>query len=173
MNEIREKLLDKDDSIPRELMKHLIRKADHDKDGHLSYDEFIRLVKIELILNFNNSKFYSLKQMQIRQRHLTRFQKLVRGAVSTVIPRGTVNIYGEDVVDGYIDHYNCRPPPIFMILISAIELIIFIVYAVILHKKGIPGNAFNANKVFPNLNKFFSNISNCKYWMSNRFTVDF
>jgi rhomboid-related protein 1/2/3 len=42
-----------------------------------------------------------------------------------------------DVVDDYVNHYDCKPPPLFMISISAIELGVFIGYAVWLSQRGV------------------------------------
>ena len=52
---------------------------------------------------------------------LTTWQKMVRGAVSSVVPNDKYDD-GEPVVNDYISHYNCRPPPLFMIGISLTEV---------------------------------------------------
>ena len=54
---------------------------------------------------------------------LTHFQKLVRTAVSTVVPQGYKAKDGEkDYIEDYTEHYNCCPPPLFMIIISIVEV---------------------------------------------------
>ena len=54
---------------------------------------------------------------------LTRFQLLIRTAVSSVTPKGAKAKDGQtEVVDDYVNHYNCMPPPLFMILISVAEV---------------------------------------------------
>lgn len=54
---------------------------------------------------------------------LTKFQKIVRTAVSTVVPSSQKAADGEtDMVEDYVAHYNCCPPPIFMIVISMVEV---------------------------------------------------
>ena len=50
----------------------------------------------------------------IRPKHLSRFNRALRGAVKSVVP--------SKIVDDYMEHYNCRPPPLFMILVSVIEV---------------------------------------------------
>lgn len=54
---------------------------------------------------------------------LTRFQKVVRVAVSSVVPKGQLKSDGEtDIVEDYTTHYNCCPPPLFMFIISIAEV---------------------------------------------------
>ena len=50
---------------------------------------------------------------------LTKFQKLVRVAVRSVVPP---NQLSGDEIDDYASHYNCRPPPLFIIIISVVEV---------------------------------------------------
>lgn len=54
---------------------------------------------------------------------LSTFQKMVRGAVSSVVPGSMRVESGDLVVDDYISHYNCKPPPLFMIIISLAEVL--------------------------------------------------
>jgi len=58
----------------------------------------------------------------IRKSDLTRFQWTMRTFVSSVVPNHARRKDGTEVVEHYIDHYNCKPPPLFMILISVIEV---------------------------------------------------
>ena len=58
----------------------------------------------------------------IRKVELTRFQATMRTFVSSVVPNHAVRKDGTEVVDHYIDHYSCRPPPLFMILVSIAEV---------------------------------------------------
>lgn len=54
---------------------------------------------------------------------LTKFQKLVRTAVSTVVPGSyKAKDTDQDYVEAYTEHYNCCPPPLFMIIISIVEV---------------------------------------------------
>lgn len=56
---------------------------------------------------------------------LTKFQLLVKTAVSTVVPRNRTAPDGEtDLVEDYTSHYSCCPPPLFMITISVVEVVI-------------------------------------------------
>lgn len=57
---------------------------------------------------------------------LTKFQLLVKTAVSTVVPSHRKALDGEtDLVEDYTSHYNCCPPPLFMITISVVEVIFY------------------------------------------------
>ncbi|ESO08983.1 hypothetical protein HELRODRAFT_109972 [Helobdella robusta] len=66
--------------------------------------------------------------MRVVSKELTNFQRLLRTAVSSVVPSKQLPT-GETYVDHYFQYYSCCPPPLFMITVSIIELVIFIVYA--------------------------------------------
>lgn len=60
---------------------------------------------------------------------LTKFQLLIKTAVSTVVPKNQKLADGEtDMVEDYTSHYNCCPPPLFMITISIAEVIFTVYY---------------------------------------------
>lgn len=60
---------------------------------------------------------------------LTKFQKLVRTAVSSVVPGSyKAKDTDQDYVEAYTEHYNCCPPPLFMIIISLVEVLFHIIY---------------------------------------------
>ena len=69
------------------------------------------------------------ERTDLRAVPLTKFQKVVRTAVSTVVPQ-----VGEedDVVKSYTERYNCCPPPLFIVLISAVEVCTFLSLSVCL-----------------------------------------
>ena len=68
--------------------------------------------------------FFLLAQMkqrpihENRQRALGNFQKMLRTAVCMVVPE---RLRAKDI--HYFDHYTCCPPPIFMIVISIVEVL--------------------------------------------------
>ena len=67
--------------------------------------------------------YQMMVQTELRAIPLTQFQKVVRTAVSTVVPRGAKKRDGEtDLVESYTEHYNCCPPPLFIVIISAVEV---------------------------------------------------
>ena len=53
---------------------------------------------------------------------LSRFQRMLRVAVSSVVPPNARNRQGKVVVDDYVEQYNCKPPPLFMPIISIVEV---------------------------------------------------
>ncbi|KAI0209765.1 Rhomboid-related protein 3 [Lamellibrachia satsuma] len=98
----------------------LLQRADQDKDGILDYEEFIHLVT-------------KTAPGVIKPKHLSRFNRAMRGAVSSVVP--------VHLVDDYMEHYNCKPPPLFMITVSLVEVIVFIYYCVDLKDSAEPVSA--------------------------------
>jgi len=63
------------------------------------------------------------RRPDLRAVPLTKFQKVVRTAVSSVVPQGAKKRDGEtDVVTSYTERYNCCPPPLFIVIISAVEV---------------------------------------------------
>ena len=58
---------------------------------------------------------------------LTRFQKAVKGTVLMVVPQRATKIdrqtqKRELYAESYAKHYNCCPPPLFIIIVSAVEV---------------------------------------------------
>ncbi|XP_013392134.1 WD repeat-containing protein 19-like [Lingula anatina] len=93
--------------------QRMLEQYDANKDGMYTYPELEQLFLSERPrLNLNK---------------LTRWQQLKLGLVSTVVPE---NATEEKSLESYIEAYNCKPPPLFIIFISVLETIIFIVYAV-------------------------------------------
>ena len=48
--------------------------------------------------------------------------KKERSAMSRFVGAAILNIVPESMKEDFLDHYNCRPPPIFMVLISILEV---------------------------------------------------
>ena len=48
--------------------------------------------------------------------------KKERSAMKSFVGAAILNIVPESMKEDFLDHYNCRPPPIFMALISIIEV---------------------------------------------------
>lgn len=114
-----------DDELPPDKLELLLQKADTDRDGVLDYEEFVRLMTAD-------------EARGLTTQQLSKFQFFIKTAVSTVVPKGQKLADGEtDMIEDYTSHYNCKPPPLFMIIISLTELIIFIAYAVVQNQHGI------------------------------------
>lgn len=104
--------------IPAKVVHIIMRKADLDDSGYLEYPEFIAMIH--------------RKDMQ------GVFGHLVHRYVHSMVPqRPTAAQYSarsSDFPDGqYEEEYSCRPPAIAMIIISILEIILFL-YDVIAHK---------------------------------------
>ncbi|XP_015903155.1 rhomboid-related protein 2 [Parasteatoda tepidariorum] len=95
--------------FPDEVINEVLEWADINSDGRLSYDEFLRMI-------------YARELGEARPR----FQRFVRFAALTVVPRSQQAI----TVRRYFEEYNCYPPPIFLLLISLVEIGVFIYYCV-------------------------------------------
>ncbi|KAH9500712.1 Rhomboid- protein 2 [Bulinus truncatus] len=99
--------------IPTNRRNELITNADRDADKRITYREFDRMVKHDM-----SSKERGGISRQI-----------MRTALATLMPTRE----RED----FLANYNCCPPPIFIPLISVIEIVVFIVYVFELKERGI------------------------------------
>ncbi|XP_011702330.1 PREDICTED: rhomboid-related protein 3 isoform X3 [Wasmannia auropunctata] len=106
--------------IPAGVVRTIMRKADLDESGYLEYPEFIAMIH--------------RKDMQ------GIFGHLVQRYVHCMIPQRPTralrqtSVGSSDYPDGlYEEEYSCRPPAVAMIIISIVEIILFM-YDVIKHK---------------------------------------
>ncbi|KAG1714270.1 Rhomboid-related protein 2 [Nymphon striatum] len=97
------------EDFPPEVLDEIIERADWDNNRMLNFEEFLRMVHA-----------YDLGSAR------PRFQRLVKFAASTVVSRK----YRASTVRKYMEEYSCMPPPFFLLLISIVELSIFIYYCV-------------------------------------------
>ncbi|KFM76450.1 Rhomboid-related protein 3, partial [Stegodyphus mimosarum] len=97
--------------FPDDVIDEILEWADINSDGQLTFDEFLRMVHAK---ELGDSR--------------PKFQRIVRFAALAVVPKNQCAI----TVRRYIEEYNCYPPPIFLLLISLIEIGIFIYYCVTL-----------------------------------------
>ncbi|KAM7312240.1 rhomboid-related protein 2 [Ixodes scapularis] len=99
--------------MPPSVLQEIVERADWDSNRMLSFEEFTRMVHAHEL-----------------GEHRPRFQRLVHYAAMAVVPsrqRATV-------VRKYLDEYSCKPPPMFILLISLLEVATFIYYCVVLHE---------------------------------------
>ncbi|XP_017782022.1 PREDICTED: rhomboid-related protein 2-like [Nicrophorus vespilloides] len=95
--------------IPKHVVKAIHRTADMNLDGELDFHEFLHMVN-----NPDNELFFSKVQEKYSQ------------YVNFLLPKRRRPLE-ETTVDGrYEDQYKCCPPPVIMILISLIEIILFV-----------------------------------------------
>ncbi|KAI4454740.1 rhomboid-related protein [Holotrichia oblita] len=105
--------------LPYHVIRNIHEKADRNDDGKLDQEEFIHMV-----LDPENSYFF--KPYLNKYIHFLVPPQHLRAASRRVSIEG-----GRDEYDGlYEDEYSCWPPPIAMAVISAIEIILFIIDAV-------------------------------------------
>ncbi|KAL4219613.1 Rhomboid-related protein 2 [Mactra antiquata] len=93
-------------TIPEDRLDLLIEKADRDGDAYITFAEFINMMTRPGVL--------SKKE-----------RRAMRGFVGTVV----ANIVPEHMREDFLAHYTCCPPPIFMVLMSVIEIVVFVIYA--------------------------------------------
>lgn len=98
------------EDISPEILESLISQGNHSET--IDYQQFLQMI--------NSSK--------IGTNELPRLHRLVRYAAMAVVPKSK----RQSVILKYLDEYNCMPPPIFIILISLLEIGIFVYYCVIL-----------------------------------------
>ncbi|XP_015114485.1 rhomboid-related protein 2 isoform X2 [Diachasma alloeum] len=101
------------DDIPPRVVRLIMHKADLDESGYLEYPEFIAMIH--------------RKDMQ------GVFGHFINRYVHTMVPcRPTLSTQlsariSADFPDGqYEEEYSCRPPPVAMIIISIIEIILYV-----------------------------------------------
>ena len=97
------------EELPREVVEEILERADWDKNRVLTYDEFLHMIHArDLGANHPN------------------FRQLIQYAAIAVVPKNQRST----TVRQYLDEFSCMPPPIFLILISLIEVVVFVYYAV-------------------------------------------
>ncbi|GLV38422.1 rhomboid-4 [Carabus blaptoides fortunei] len=105
--------------IPDSVMQRILTMSDTDRNGYLDYQEFVRMI--------HNPYLESL------------FGHFVQSYIHAVIPRRRGPGSRTDVTDGlYEDEYSWCPPPVWMLLISLIEIVLFCIDAA-------HGSAYDAN----------------------------
>jgi rhomboid-related protein 1/2/3 len=95
--------------LPHEVVDQIAERADWDKNRYLTYDEFLHMIHARDVAHLHP---------QIHQ--------LIKYAAVVVVPRNQ----RQTTVSSYMDHYTCIPPPIFMLLISVMEIAVYIYYCV-------------------------------------------
>lgn len=102
--------------LSKPILRELRRRADRDKDGQISFEEFFTLVNDPSLTREERANlrgflngYYSYATRMVKPKHLR----------------------VEEQYDGqYIEEFTCKPPPVFIILISLVEIIVFIIYAI-------------------------------------------
>lgn len=100
--------------IPKKKLGKLLRKADVDGDCFITYSEFIKL--------------YTTTNDQLSKKEKTAMRRFVGAAIHNIVPLR--------MREDFLQNYTCSPPPVFMIIVSLLEICVFIYYAVELSKQG-------------------------------------
>lgn len=104
------------DHLGQRRTEELLQRADQDANNRITYREFEHMMTHDLTRS-----------------ERTRFQSVIRAAVLDIVPQR----YRDD----FLANYNCCPPPLFILLVSIAEVVVFVVYAVELEESGNPVTA--------------------------------
>uniref|UniRef100_A0A1I8H955 LIM zinc-binding domain-containing protein n=1 Tax=Macrostomum lignano TaxID=282301 RepID=A0A1I8H955_9PLAT len=123
MAQLSERLLESS-TLPRMRINAMLRRADADANNRITYGEFV----VEMTRADDDTR----RRMGIGKRFINR-------AVLTAVPGhrprtvdspDTFSPWGEQAeMESFSDAYDCRPPPIFIPLITAAEIAVFLYYA--------------------------------------------
>ncbi|GAB6033720.1 hypothetical protein CHUAL_013833 [Chamberlinius hualienensis] len=98
-------------------LQKLYRYADINNDKQLDYPEFARM----------------MNSPQVPDRYKNRIINSGMRYVKWLVPQPVgAEVTTTDAKGDYMNEYNCHPPPIFIILISIVELGVFIYYAIMM-----------------------------------------
>ena len=89
------------EAVPRDVQDHIMRTVDRNSDGVIDFEEFLELVRGQ--------------GMGFGRRKRRAFRELLKQTVEFIVPYEY----------SYQNQYSCSPPPIFMIVISLLQLVIF------------------------------------------------
>ncbi|XP_071154383.1 rhomboid-related protein 1-like isoform X1 [Mytilus edulis] len=106
LNLLKEELKDEGitDHIPEARLHRILDRADRDGDERIDFVEFMKMMTTD-----------------VTKEERSAFQSVIGAAVADILPKS--------MREDFLANYTCRPPPIFMIFISLVEIIIFAVYA--------------------------------------------
>lgn len=120
IRELKRMIRDMGTSIPTQTAQRILSVSDDDNDGFLNYSEFVKMMHnpqfSELFGKYLNTYLNAL----IPQRNKTRITQRSRDELDSRA--------ADSEPDGkFEEEYSCWPPPITMILISVIEITLFII----------------------------------------------
>uniref|UniRef100_A0A5K3ETG2 EF-hand domain-containing protein n=1 Tax=Mesocestoides corti TaxID=53468 RepID=A0A5K3ETG2_MESCO len=139
--EVLQRLLNESD-IPPTRTKRFFKKADVNRDQRVNYDEFLRQIMFEDSAFLHKLAFGSiaLNKAVIAVAPQTARRKQRQQMQKSGIDETDLYNWGEADVNNYIEAYDCRPPPIFIPLITFAQIAVFAYYAV---KAAEDDNPFN------------------------------
>jgi rhomboid-related protein 1/2/3 len=138
----------KQSNLPRGRVQQFLKSADLNQDGRISYQEFVH--EMTLV-------------DEVTYRQLSRTRRALNKAVMAVapqirrrpvrVPADSADMYynwGEDKdLESYVQAYDCKPPPLFIPLITLVEIAMFIYYAVEQNRNDDPDDDVGAASGWP------------------------
>ncbi|VDM34378.1 unnamed protein product [Hydatigera taeniaeformis] len=148
--EVLQRLLNESD-IPPARTKRFFRKADINCDRRVNYDEFLRQIMFEDSAFLQKLAFGSiaLNKAVIAVAPQTARRKQRQQMQKNGIDETDLYNWGEADVNNYIEAYDCRPPPIFIPLITFAQIAVFTYYAIIAGYDTDPFNDVTASSGVP------------------------
>ncbi|XP_003745510.1 rhomboid-related protein 2 [Galendromus occidentalis] len=95
--------------FPTPVLDEILERCDWDADGRIDFEDFERMMRTA-----------------VAYKNYPRFCTLVKFAASTVVATNRRATF----VRSYIEEYSCMPPPFFILLVSLVQIAIFIYYCV-------------------------------------------
>ncbi|CAH8457650.1 unnamed protein product [Schistosoma turkestanicum] len=137
--------------LPESKIHNIVDSADTDGNQLITYDEFLKQVLSE------DEK--TLRRLRIHKRILNRAVLAVAPdcgrqhqqtvAIDSGFDISNARISSEADIDNYIQAYDCRPPPLFIPLITVAEIAVFIYYVVTYSNKHDSSNIVTFSSGFP------------------------
>ncbi|OWA50005.1 putative Rhomboid-related protein 3 [Hypsibius exemplaris] len=111
MTYLKQRLQDSDQpiKIPSAIRESLLANSALHKEDHLDFHKFLRLI-----------------ENVAPGAHLTRFQQVVADLAYNVLPLTD----RPEFVESEIRQFNCRPPPVFLLIITLVEIAVYVYYSV-------------------------------------------
>ncbi|KAL7061123.1 hypothetical protein AAHC03_09087 [Spirometra sp. Aus1] len=137
--------------IPPKRTRRFFENADRNRDNRVTYDEFVRQVMFE-DKSFRrrltsgkrtlNRAVFAIDPVSARRCQRTQLNK-------SGVDETDVYNWGEADVSNYIEAYDCRPPPIFIPLITVAQIAVFVYYALLHALDNNPYNDVTASSGVP------------------------
>ncbi|PAA68889.1 hypothetical protein BOX15_Mlig016071g2, partial [Macrostomum lignano] len=118
--------LQQSSTLPRMRINAMLRTADADRNNRITYEEFV----VEMTRTDDATR----QRMGVGRRM---FNRAVMSAVPGLRPRVVVTADAPDFMtwtdegdlESFVDAYDCKPPPIFIPLVTLVEIGVFLYYA--------------------------------------------